>query len=213
MKKYVFLMLLFSTLPLMSASKKESITPSPTAQIAEKPQPYAKAIFAGGCFWCMQSPFDKLKSEGVISTRVGYTGGTLASPTYEEVSAGNSGHRESVEITFDSKKITYKKLLDVFWHNIDPFNSYGQFCDNGEQYTSAVFYLNESQKKDYEEVLEKLKKEKKWTEKVTTVLLPAKDFYPAEDYHQSYYLKNPVKYHFYRENCGRDTRLNKIWHQ
>ena len=161
------------------------------------------AIFSGGCFWCMQPPFDSLKSRGVIKTTVGYTGGTKENPTYEETSAGGTGHRESIEVVYDAKKISYQDLLKVFWENIDPFDQYGQFCDKGEQYTSAIFYTSEEQKKEAEASRPK--------GKVVTLILPAKKFYPAEEYHQSYYTKNPIRYKFYRFNCGRDKRLKEVW--
>lgn len=161
------------------------------------------AIFAGGCFWCMQPPFDSLKNKGVLKTEVGYTGGSKTNPTYEETSSGTTGHREAIRIEYDAKKISYKELLNVFWQNVDPYDGKGQFCDKGEQYTSAIFYLNESQKKDAESSKPK--------GAVATLILPAKPFYPAETYHQDYYLKNPVRYKFYRYNCGRDKRLKEVW--
>jgi peptide-methionine (S)-S-oxide reductase len=167
------------------------------------------AIFAGGCFWCMQGPFDKL--DGVLATKAGYTGGTKENPTYEETSSGRTGHRESVEVKFDSKKVTYKKLLDTFWENIDPLDSKGQFCDQGEQYTSAVFYLNDEQKKIFESSKAELEKQAKFKGKIETKILPAKKFYAAEDYHQAYYKKNPVRYNYYRTSCGRDKRLKELW--
>lgn len=169
------------------------------------------AIFAGGCFWCMQGPFDDLKKEGVISVTVGYTGGTKDKPTYEETSAGNTGHREAVEVVFDPKKIAYSKLLKIFWANVDPVDKAGQFCDKGEQYTSAVFYSNDAQKKTYEDSLESIKAKKKVKGDITTVILPTKKFYAAEDYHQSYYTKNPIRYKYYRSRCGRDDRLKEVW--
>lgn len=161
------------------------------------------AIFAGGCFWCMQPPFDSLKLKGVISVRVGYTGGSKENPTYEEAEAGKTGHRESIEVTYDPKKISYNDLLKVFWVNIDPYDSKGQFCDRGELYTSAIFYTSEEQRKDAVASIPK--------GKVATLILPAKKFYPAEEYHQSYYLKNPFRYKFFRFNCGRDKRLKEVW--
>lgn len=169
------------------------------------------AIFAGGCFWCMQPPYDKLKDQGVISTRVGYTGGAKENPTYKETSAGGTGHREAIEVTFDPKKIGYKKLLEVFWVNIDPLDAAGQFCDKGEQYTSAIFFVSEEQKKAAEESLTTAKRDLKEKGDIATPILPAKTFWPAEDYHQSYYLKNPIRYKYYRNGCGRDKRLEKLW--
>jgi peptide-methionine (S)-S-oxide reductase len=169
------------------------------------------AVFAGGCFWCMQPPFDSFIHKGVISTRVGYTGGTKNNPTYSEVSGGGTGHFEATEVTFDPQKITYKNLLKIFWENIDPFDKDGEFCDKGSQYKSAVFYLNESQKQDYLDSKIELEKSEKFKGKITTQLTEFKKFYPAEEYHQSYYKKNPIRYHYYRHGCGRDKRLSEIW--
>jgi peptide-methionine (S)-S-oxide reductase len=168
-----------------------------------------KAIFAGGCFWCMEPPFDKL--EGVISTTSGYTGGHQKSPSYEDVSGGRSGHVESVQIVYDPKKISYEKLLEVFWINIDPLNDKGQFCDNGSQYLSAIFYLNEAQKAAAEKSLEKLDDSNVLKGKIVTTIRPAAIFYPAEHYHQDYYQKNPYRYKTYRYICGRDQRLKQLW--
>jgi peptide-methionine (S)-S-oxide reductase len=167
----------------------------------------AKATFAGGCFWCMEPPFDKL--DGVISTISGYTGGKKKNPTYEEVSAGNTGHAEAVQVTYDPKKITYEKLLDVFWHNIDPLTPNRQFCDTGSQYRTAIFYYDETQKRLAEESKKALSKHFK--ERIVTEIVPASEFYPAEEYHQDYYIKNPLRYKFYRYNCGRDQRLEALW--
>lgn len=169
------------------------------------------AVFAGGCFWCMQPPFDALKGQGVISTLVGYTGGTLANPTYEQTSSGKTGHFEAIQITYDPKKITFKELLKVFWKNIDPYDTKGQFCDKGEVYKSAVFTANEEQAKAYQESIIELEKEGLKKGNIATQLLPLKPFYKAEEYHQNYYLKNPVRYKFYRYNCGRDQRLKEVW--
>jgi len=167
------------------------------------------AIFAGGCFWCMEKPFDQL--EGVISTISGYTGGKVRSPTYEQVSAGGTGYIESLQVTFDPSKTTYQKLLEVFWKNIDPLDDTGQFCDKGEQYKSAVFYKNEQQKQEAEKSLKDVKKE--LGAKISTKIIKASEFYPAEEYHQDYYKKNPIRYSFYRYNCGRDARLKEIWNK
>lgn len=161
------------------------------------------AIFAGGCFWCMQPPYDALKGKGVISVTVGYTGGTKDNPTYEDTSRGGTGHREAIAVVYDPQKISYSQLLKIFWENIDPFDKAGQFCDKGEQYTSAVFTNSDKEKKEFEKTKPK--------GNVATLLLPAKKFYPAEEYHQSYYKKNPIRYKFYRYNCGRDKRLKEIW--
>jgi peptide-methionine (S)-S-oxide reductase len=165
----------------------------------------AKATFAGGCFWSMQAPFEKLK--GVASVKAGYTGGQTKNPTYEAVSDGGTGHRESVEVVYDPRQITFAQLLDVFWHNVDPTDGSGQFCDQGSQYRSAIFYHDEEQKRLAESSKAALEKRMK----VYTDVLPAGDFYAAEEYHQDYYKKNPVRYRFYRLNCGRDHRLEQVW--
>jgi len=168
-----------------------------------------KAIFAGGCFWCMEAPFEKLP--GVVSAVSGYTGGTKENPTYEEVSSGGTGHAEAVEITFDPEKISYEKLLDVFWMNIDPTAVDRQFVDAGHQYRAAVFYLDDEQKRLAEESREKLQKSSRFTKPVVTEITQASVFYPAEDYHQDYYKKNPIRYKYYRNGSGRDQFLDSIW--
>jgi peptide-methionine (S)-S-oxide reductase len=168
----------------------------------------AVAIFAGGCFWCMEPPFDALP--GVIKTVSGYTGGHTENPTYKEVSNGRTGHLESVQVTYDPSKISYGKLLEVYWHNIDPFDNDGQFCDKGEPYKTVIFYQDERQKQLAE--ASKIEIKKRLLDKdIATSIKPAGKFYPAEEYHQDYYLKNPVRYKFYRFTCGRDHRLNQIW--
>lgn len=166
------------------------------------------AIFAGGCFWCVQSDFDKVK--GVISTTAGYTGGTKVDPTYEEVSAGGTGHVEAVQVTYDSTKVTYEQLLDFYFHNIDPTRNDGQFCDTGTQYRPVIFYLNNSQKEAAEAYRSRLLREGK-IRPILVDILPAKTFYPAEEYHQKYSEKNPVRYTYYRYTCGRDKRLKQLW--
>lgn len=171
------------------------------------------AIFAGGCFWCLEPPFDDLKKSGVIDTVVGYSGGKTDNPTYEQISSGQTGHKEVIKIVYDSQKISYLELLDVFWKNVDPYDGLGQFCDKGDQYLSAVYYTDEQQKMDYEKSLEILKNRGLDTQKFKTQLFAAAKFYPAEDYHQDYYLKNSVRYKYYRFSCGRDARLKKIWNQ
>jgi peptide-methionine (S)-S-oxide reductase len=168
-----------------------------------------KADFSGGCFWCMEHPFDEL--EGVISVMPGYTGGHKKDPTYEEVSSGTTGHAESVEVVYHPEKISYAKLLDVFWHNIDPTTPNRQFCDVGTQYRAAIFYYNETQKRLAEESKKALEESGQIKAKIVTEIVPASEFYPAEEYHQKYYLKNPIRYKFYRFNCGRDQRLREIW--
>jgi peptide-methionine (S)-S-oxide reductase len=169
----------------------------------------AIATFAGGCFWCMEPPFDSI--DGVISTTSGYTGGSKENPTYKEVSRGSTGHAEAVRITYDPERVSYEQLLEVFWHNIDPTMAEGQFCDWGNQYRSEIFYHNEKQKQLAIRSKEKLQSAKTFKEPVVTQITVASDFYPAEDYHQDYYLKNPVRYKFYRYGCGRDKRLEELW--
>jgi peptide-methionine (S)-S-oxide reductase len=167
----------------------------------------ATATFAGGCFWCMEPPYDKLP--GVLKTTVGYTGGQTKDPSYEEVSAGGTGHAESVEIVFDPSRVSYEKLLDVFWHNVDPLVRDRQFCDVGSQYRTAIFYHDEAQRKEAEASKAALEKSKGW--KVQTQIVAATTFYPAEEYHQDYHTKNPIRYKYYRFGCGRDQRLEELW--
>ena len=181
---------------------------SATGPILSAP-PLAKATFAGGCFWCMQKPFDVLP--GVVSTTAGYTGGEKKDPTYEEVSAGGTGHAESVQVLYDPKKISYEKLLDVFWHNIDPTVRDRQFCDRGHQYRSAIFFHDAEQKRLAEESLEVLERTKPFQEPIVTEIVPAGTFYRAEEYHQDYYKKNPIRYTYYRKSCGRDARVSEVW--
>ncbi len=171
----------------------------------------AKAIFGAGCFWCIEKDFEKYEKEGVSSVISGYTGGPKANPTYEQVSAGDSGHIEVVEVTYDPKKITYIQLLKIFWANIDPYDSKGQFCDKGQQYTSAAYYSNDQEKKQFEAFKDQLIKSGKLKGEVFVALQPTGKFYTAEDYHQDYYKKNPIKYKYYRTSCGRDKRLEAIW--
>jgi peptide-methionine (S)-S-oxide reductase len=168
-----------------------------------------KATFAGGCFWCMEAPFDKLP--GVVSVTPGYSGGELKNPTYEEVSAGGTGHAESVQIVFDPSKTGYSKLLDIYWHNIDPTVKDRQFCDVGNQYRSAIFYHGEEQHRAALQSKAALEKNKPFKAAVVTEITAAGEFYPAEEYHQHYYKKNPLRYKFYRGGCGRDHRLKELW--
>jgi len=168
-----------------------------------------KAIFAGGCFWCMEKPFDEL--QGVVSVTSGYTGGNTKNPTYEEVSAGGTGHAEAVEVVYDPTKISYEKLLAVFWHNIDPTIKDRQFCDNGNQYRSGIFYHTEEQRHWAMQSKEILEKSKPFREDIVTEITQAGDFFPAEEYHQHYYKKNPLRYNYYRDRCGRDRRLKELW--
>jgi peptide-methionine (S)-S-oxide reductase len=173
------------------------------------PPATAKATFAGGCFWCMEPPFDAL--EGVISTTSGYIGGSKKDPTYKEVSAGFTGHAEAVEVVYDPKKVSYKKLLDVFWRNVDPTVKDQQFCDVGSQYRTAIFTHDDAQKAAAEASRAELMKTKPFKGNIVTEIVPATKFYPAEDYHQDYYLKNPIRYKYYRGGCGRDARLKELW--
>ena len=180
-----------------------SVTPVMAATDLEK------ATFAGGCFWCMEHPFDEIP--GVVSVTSGYTGGQKKNPTYEEVSAGGTGHAESVQIIYDPAKVSYEKLLKVFWHNIDPIAKDRQFCDSGHQYRSAIFYHNEEQHRLALQSKTELEKNKTFKEPVVTEIVPAIEFYPAENYHQHYYKKNPIRYKYYRFSCGRDQRLKELW--
>ena len=169
----------------------------------------ATATFAGGCFWCMEPPFDKLN--GVLSTTSGYTDGHKVNPTYKEVSAGGTGHTEAIQIKYDPSKISYAQLLEVFWKNIDPTSKDAQFCDHGTQYRSGIYYHDEAQQKAAEASLESLRKNKSFKETIATELDAASTFYAAEDYHQDYYQKNPIRYKYYRYSCGRDQRLDQLW--
>lgn len=168
-----------------------------------------KATFAGGCFWCMEQPFDALP--GVVSVTSGYTGGQKKNPTYGEVSAGGTGHAEAVQVIYDPAKIGYEKLLSVYWHNIDPTVKDRQFCDTGDQYRSAIFYHSEEQRRLAAKSKESLELNKPFREPVVTGIIQAGEFYPAEEYHQKYYKKNPVRYKYYRTGCGRDRRLKELW--
>jgi peptide-methionine (S)-S-oxide reductase len=181
----------------------------PVITMADTTKNYETATFAGGCFWCMQAPFDN--QEGVISTNPGYTGGTTPNPTYEQVSSGKTGHAEAVEVRFDPNKVTYKKLLEIFWQNIDPTNADGQFCDIGTQYRTAIFYHGDKQKQEAEQSKAELEKSGKINAPITTEIVAAKEFYPSEDYHKDYYLKNTLRYKAYRANCGRDAKLKQLW--
>lgn len=165
------------------------------------------ATFAGGCFWCMVHPFDELP--GVLSVTSGYTGGHKANPTYEEVSTGGTGHVEAVQIVYDPARISYENLLAVFWRNVDPLDGGGQFCDRGSTYRSEIFYHNDEQKRRAEQ--SKTAIEKQLKQAIVTEIRPASTFYAAEDYHQDYYKKNPLRYKYYRYSCGRDQRLEQLW--
>jgi len=169
----------------------------------------AKATFAGGCFWCMEEAFDTVP--GVIATTSGYTGGQVKNPTYEQVSSGRTGHAEAVQVEYDPSKVTYARLLEVFWRNIDPTQKDAQFCDYGSQYRSGIFYHDDEQKRLAEASRAALAKSKPFKGEIVTEITKAAQFYPAEDYHQNYYLKNPARYKFYKSGCGRAARLKQLW--
>jgi peptide-methionine (S)-S-oxide reductase len=177
--------------------------------MAQTTAPLAKATFAGGCFWCVEADFDKV--EGVVSTTSGYIGGRQPNPTYAQVSAGGTGHTEAVEVVFDPRRVSYEKLLEVFWVNIDPTVKDRQFCDVGSQYRTAIFAHDEAQRRAAEASRSALERSKPFKEPIVTPIETATTFYPAEDYHQDYYLKNPIRYRFYRNGCGRDARLKQLW--
>jgi peptide-methionine (S)-S-oxide reductase len=188
-------------LALAGYAQAQTATPAPQAT--------AKATFAGGCFWCMEPPYDKLP--GVISTTSGYMGGKTKNATYEQVSSGTTGHAEVVQVEYDPSKVTYERLLDVFWRNIDPTQRDGQFCDHGSQYRTVIFYHNPEQQKLAAASKAALEKNKPFKGDIVTEVSPAGDFTAAEDYHQDFYKKNPTKYKFYRTGCGRDARLQALW--
>ncbi len=190
-KTMIFLLLFFNS-AAVSAENKE-------------------AVFAGGCFWCMQADFDKLP--GVAKTIAGYDGGTSANPTYEQVSSGATQYAESVKVIYDDTKISYSAVLNYFWHHIDPTVKNRAFCDVGHQYRTAVFYLDNSQKQQALASLEKIKTQLSKTEKIYTEITPSTHFYPAEVYHQDYYIKNPIRYELSRFSCGRDARVREVWHE
>lgn len=179
----------------------------PAAAQKAEPRVVAKATFAGGCFWCMEPPFDKM--EGVLSTTSGYTGGRERNPTYHSVSGGATGHYEAVQVVYDPAKVRFEELLETYWRNVDPLDAGGQFCDRGGQYRAAIFYHDDEQKRLAEASRERVQKQ--LSQNVATEILPAQAWYAAEDYHQDYYKKNPIRYKFYRTGCGRDGRLDDVW--
>jgi len=182
----------------------------PTDAETPAPEPALEtAIFAGGCFWCMEPPFEKLP--GVRDVVSGYTGGHDPDPTYEEVSTGGTGHTEAVQVTYDPRQVTYAKLLDVFWHNVDPLDARGQFCDKGPQYRPGIFARGDAQRALAEKSLADLAESGRFEQPIAVQVEPAGTFYPAEDYHQDYAEKNPLRYRFYRAGCGRDARLEAVW--
>jgi peptide-methionine (S)-S-oxide reductase len=195
---------IFAVLTLCATLAAPAVAQSTT----EKPK-QAVATFAGGCFWCVEADFDKVK--GVISTTSGYTGGTAANPTYRQVSGGSTGHAEAVKIVYDPSQVSYEKLLQVFWHNIDPLAKDRQFCDSGSEYRSAIFVHDAEQRRAAEASKKALETSGRFKQPIQTQIVEAGAFYDAEDYHQDYYLKNATKYKFYRWNCGRDQRLQELW--
>jgi methionine-S-sulfoxide reductase len=197
----------FLTLGMMMMIATAASADSTKGNVSE--QKYEKATFAGGCFWCMEPPFDKL--DGVISTISGYTGGAEKNPTYEQVSSGKTGHLEAIQVTYDPAKVSYAQLLDVFWRNIDPTQNNGQFVDMGAQYRTAIFYHNEEQRRLALESRNRLQDSRKFGKPIVTEIRPATEFYPAEDYHQDYYMKNPIRYKYYRWGSGRDQFLEETW--
>ncbi|MCA3695877.1 peptide-methionine (S)-S-oxide reductase MsrA [Aquidulcibacter sp.] len=192
-----------------SPAQADVVAPKVSTTSAPAPSNLATAIFAGGCFWCMEKPFDEIP--GVVATTSGYTGGTLANPTYEQVGRGGTGHFEAVKVTYDATKVSYQKLLDTYWLQVDPFDAFGQFCDKGETYLPAIFYANDAEKKAAEAAREVLYA--RFKKPIVVQILPAKAFYDAEGYHQDYYQKNPLRYAYYRNGCGRDARLRAVWGQ
>ncbi len=175
---------------------------------APRPHGAATAVFAGGCFWCIEADFEKLP--GVFDAESGYAGGTLKNPTYEQVSAGGTGHTEVVRVYYDPKKVSYQQLVDYFWRHIDPTVKDRQFCDGGSQYRSAILYQNDAEKSVAQTSKSALEKSKRFAN-VHTEIIPVGTFYSAEEYHQDYYKKNPVRYKYYRASCGRDARVKELW--
>ena len=166
-------------------------------------------VLGGGCFWCIEADYEKL--DGVVDVVSGYAGGHIKNPTYKQVSAGGSGHIEVVKVTYDANKISYSQILDYFWRHIDPTRDDGQFCDSGSQYRPAIFYQDETQKKLAMASVKQIEQTKPFEQPLKVELIPAATFYPAEDYHQDYYKKNPLRYNFYRYSCGRDERVEQLW--
>jgi peptide-methionine (S)-S-oxide reductase len=196
---------IFWRFALLAALFAPALAQSQSAPVAAG----AVATFGAGCFWCVEEAFDKVP--GVISTTSGYMGGRTKNPTYPQVSAGNTGHNEVVQVTYDPAKVSYAQLLDTFWRNIDPTQANGQFCDHGSQYRSEIFYHNEDQRKAAEASKAALAKNKPFSGDIKTLITRSAEFYMAEDYHQDYYKKNPVRYNYYKTSCGRAARLKEVW--
>jgi peptide-methionine (S)-S-oxide reductase len=197
-------------LALGTAALLSSWLPAAQAQAATPPATSTtRAIFAGGCFWCVESDFDKV--EGVLTTTSGYIGGSTANPTYEQVSSKQTGHAEAVEIVFDPRKVSYAALVERYWRTIDPTVKDRQFCDVGSPYRTAIFAVDDEQLKVAQASRAALEKTKPFKEPIVTEIVKASTFYPAEGYHQDYYKKNPIRYNYYRSSCGRDARLKVLW--
>jgi methionine-S-sulfoxide reductase len=203
MRRIFFVVVIFGSL-LMACTRASDDPPN-----IVPPPNSAVAVFSGGCFWCIQPPFDEAK--GVLATYVGYTGGTMENPTYEEVSTGETGHRESIEVFYDPKQISYPQLIDIFWRNINPTQTDGQFYDVGSQYTTAVYYANDEEKKEAFASRDALQKSGRFKDPIATQVLPLGKFWPAEAHHQKYSLKDPDHYHDYHSGSGRDDYFQQTW--
>ncbi|SEN08479.1 peptide-methionine (S)-S-oxide reductase [Stigmatella aurantiaca] len=186
-----------------------ALASAPASQDAVKPPARATALFAGGCFWSMELAFDK--TPGVVSATSGYSGGTVANPTYDLVSDGTTGHAESVQVVYDPAQVSYAQLLEVFWHNVDPFTANAQFCDRGTEYRTAIFFLDAEQQRLAEASKRRIEASGRFQQPIVTQIAPASAFYPAEEYHQDYARKNPGRYQSYRVGCGRDAHLKALW--
>ncbi len=205
MKEYMILLFVFTLVSFLGISRTAEPAGVPGAGQAG----LLKATFAGGCFWCMQPPFDKL--EGVISTTVGYIGGQEQNATYEQVCSGTTDHAEAIQVVYDASRVSYSQLLEVFWRNINPTQPDGQFVDTGRQYRTVIFYHDEEQQRLAEASRDELEKSGRYGRQIVTEIVPATPFYPAEDYHQEYYKKSPLRYQYYRSGSGRDHYLEKLW--
>jgi peptide-methionine (S)-S-oxide reductase len=206
---WVFSLALLSGLAVFGIRIADTVLGASVGAPAKSGDPTEVAIFAGGCFWCMEHPFDSIP--GVQSVTSGYEGGTKENPSYEEVSSGTTGHAESVKVVYDPKLVSYQKLLYVYWRNVDPLTREGQFCDFGNQYRTAIFYTTADQKRLAEASKAEIEKSGRLKRPIVTEITQAGPFYPAEAYHQHFYKTNPVRYNLYRFNCGRDARLEELW--
>lgn len=206
---YMILKAIFLRITAMLLLCAPMLVAAQAVKPAAAPAATAVATFGGGCFWCVEEAFDKVA--GVISTTSGYMGGHLKNPTYPQVSAGNTGHNEVVQVVYDPSKVSYTQLLDAFWRNIDPTQANGQFCDHGSQYRSEIFVHDEAQRKAAEASKAALQKNKPFAGDIRTLITRASEFYAAEEYHQDYYKKNPVRYNYYKTGCGRQARLQEVW--